>query len=311
MKVVRGISNARRKFKHPVLTIGMFDGVHLAHQRIIKEVIRQAKALKGTSIVLTFSPHPLKILASYTSVPSITSLKHRVDLLKELRVDICLLVDFNKEFSKMPAQDFVKDVLVKAIGVNCLILGEGFRFGREKKGTFSLLKKLSRIYGFKVCRVEAIKMNGKIISSSRIRKVIQGGKINQANRFLGRKFSILGKVKKGSARGRILGYPTANIAPFQEIIPLAGVYAVLVKVGGEVLPGVLNIGYRPTFHAKKKFPPTIEVHIFNFQKNIYGQTIEVFFIQRIRDEKKFISRQALLARIKKDELRVKEILKNQ
>lgn len=308
MKLIRGIKNLKQKFKNPVLTIGVFDGVHLAHQRIIREVVRQAEVLKGTSIVLTFTPHPFKTLQRDFASPLITSLEHRIDLFRRLNVDVCLLLDFNKEFSKTTAKNFVKHILVDAIGINYLIVGGGFRFGKNRAGTFSLLKRLSKSYGFKMCLASPIKVNEEIVSSSKIRTLIQRGRIKEARRFLGREFSIFGKVKRGDARGRILGYPTANLVPLQEIVPLAGVYAVFVRLGNRILPGILNIGCRPTFRPKGESSNTIEVHIFNFRNRIYGKTLEVFFIQRIRSEKKFVSHQALLARIKQDELRAKKIL---
>lgn len=311
MRLIRGFRNLKYKFKKPVLTIGMFDGVHLAHRRIIKEVVRQAKILKGTSIVLTFTAHPSKVLRKDADIALITSLKHRIELIRQLDVDVCLLLDFNREFSRMPAEDFVKDILVDRLGIYCLIIGEGFRFGRKKRGTFSLLKILSKRYGFKVKKINPIKINNRIISSSRIRMLIQKGKINEVNGLLGRKFSVFGKVTKGKARGRILGYPTANITPLQESVPCRGVYAVFVKIDNKILPGILNIGFRPTFSLKEKTIDTIEVHVFNIRKNLYRKTLEVFFIQRIRPEKRFTSHQALLARIKKDEFKAKKILQTQ
>ncbi len=339
MKLIGNIEGLKGKLKKPFLTIGMFDGVHLAHQSIIKEVVRKAKASEGTSIVLTFSLHPSKILKKWPTASLITSLAHRIDLIKRLGVDICLLLDFNKEFSRMPAKDFIKHILIDVIGINYLAVGQGFRFGKDRAGTYSLLRKFSKMHGFKLRRINSVKINGKIISSSRIRAFIQRGKINQAAGLLGRDFSILGKVTKGNARGRILGYPTANIAPLQEIVPLAGVYAVFVKLDNKIFPGILNIGKRPTFRqetsclaspdtqdfslrsfsgwesalsfpipSKKITSDTIEVHIFNFRKNIYGRKLEVFFIQRIRPEKKFSSREELVKQIKKDELKVKKNL---
>ena len=311
MKVIRGLNRLRPKFKKRVLTIGIFDGVHLGHQRIIKQVIRQAKNINGQSLVLTFDPHPVKIFAKMNAIPLITSLEHRIELLRYLGADVCLLLDFNKEFSRMPAKKFIKDILVDTLKVDYLIIGKGFGFGKNKKGTFSLLQEASKRYGFKVRRINLIKKDGQRISSSSIRRLIQSGKINEANKFLGRYFSVYGKVREGKARGRLLGYPTANIEPEQEALPLAGVYAALVRLDNQTLPGILNIGNRPTFRAKKGLANTIEVHIFNFHKHIYGRKLEISFIQRIRSEKKFASHQALLARIKQDEVIAKEMLKAQ
>lgn len=310
MDLIKGRKNLKKRFNKPVLTIGIFDGVHLAHQKIIQQVVRQARIIKGTSIVLTFYPHPLKVLRHKQSSPTITSLEHRIDLIRQLGADVCLLLNFNKEFAQMPAERFIKDILVDNIGIKYLIVGKGFCFGRKRSGSFSFLHRLSKIHGFKVRRINPIKVSAKTISSSRIRQLIQNGRITQANKFLGRNFSIYGVVKKGNSRGRILGYPTANICPEQEVLPLAGVYAVWVKLGGKIFPGILNIGIRPTFRAKHKAATVIEVHIFKFNNPIYGKRLEVFFVQRIRPEKRFPSRQALLARIKIDLSQAKKILKS-
>jgi riboflavin kinase/FMN adenylyltransferase len=309
MKLIKGLKGLRKKYKNVVLTIGMFDGVHRAHQNIIKQVIYQARKIKGTSMVLTFDPHPLKLLKGYTDVPLITSCAHRIELIRQLNVDVCILLDFNKQFSKISAKKFIQDILINTLRIKYLIIGRGFRFGRQREGTFSLLRSLSKNSNFTARRISPIKIRGKIISSSKIRSLIQKGRIEQANRFLGRSFSLLGKVKKGSAQGRILGYPTANIEPQEKLIPARGVYVVTVKIKSDILPGILNIGRRPTFWSKKRSSVTIEVHIFNFCKKIYGRNIEIFFVKRIRSEKKFVSHQALLAQIKKDERMAKSILK--
>ena len=310
MKLIRGIDKLQRKFKRPVLTVGMFDGVHLGHQRIIKKVVRRGRALKGTSVVLTFMSHPLRIFQSRPDVALICPLEHRLDLLRALGVNVCLLVDFNRRFSRITAQDFIKRIVAETLGVNCLIVGKGFRFGKDKKGDFALLRRLSKIYGLKARRVNPVRINGRIISSSTIRALIQKGKIGRANKMLGRHFSISGKVKPGSARGRLLGYPTANIEAEQEILPLSGVYAVFVKLEHRILPGILNIGCRPTFFNRSGSSNIIEAHIFNFRSKIYGKALEVFFVRRIRSERKFASRRALLAQIKKDEIKAKAILRS-
>lgn len=309
MKVIQDIEKFKQRFKNPVLTIGMFDGVHLAHQRIIKNVAQTAKTIKGTSLVLTFTPHPLKVLKKCGVIPLITTLEQRIDLIRQLNVDVCLLLDFNQRFSNIPAENFVKDILVDILKINYLIVGEKFSFGREKKGGLTLLKKLSKTHGFRMRRIQSIKAGGKIVSSSRIRALIQEGRVGEANKLLGRKFSIIGKVNRGNARGRILGYPTANVISEHEVIPSRGVYAVLVKINQQILPGISNIGWRPTFHFQKGCADAIEVHIFNFNKNIYNKPIEIFFIQRIRSEKKFLSPQALLAQIKKDERKATEVVR--
>jgi len=308
MKVIKGVSNLREKFTNPVLTMGIFDGVHLAHQKIIKAVLSQARLLKGTAIILTFNMHPLKVFRGHSAVPMITSLEDRINLIRQLGADVCIVLDFDKRFSRIPAQDFLKHTLIDTIGIKYLIVGQGFRFGRARRGSFALLERLSKIYGFRKRRINTLKIGGKTISSSNIRSLIRKGKIEEASRLLGRRFSIHGKVKRGSARGRLLGYPTANIAPPGELVPARGVYAVLVKLDNKIFPGILNIGTRPTFRAKKRsfqIIQIIEVHIFNFHKKIYNRNLKVFFIQRIRGEKKFASEQALLEQIKRDEFKAK------
>lgn len=311
MRLIKGIENLGQKFIRPVVAIGIFDGVHLAHQRIIQQVVRRAKSIKGTSLVITFNPHPASMFSGRGKpVALITSVGHRINLLRNLGVDIVLLLDFNKDFAGTGAADFAQRILIDKIGTSGLIVGKGFHFGRARSGTIVLLKKLLKPSDVKLEQINPIKKNGKIISSSKIRALIQKGRIKQANAFLGRRFSILGKVRAGRARGRLLGYPTANIAPEQEVIPERGVYAVWVKLHHQFFPGILNIGLRPTFATKGNSPDTIEVHIFNFRKKIYGRKLEIFFAQRIRPEKRFASIAKLLAQIRKDELRAKRILKS-
>ena len=310
MRVIRSIKGFAQEFKRPVLTMGIFDGVHLAHQKIIRETVRQARTLKGRSIVLTFKPHPLKNFKGLSASSMITSLERRISLIRRFNVDACLVLDFNKRFSQIRAQDFIKRFLVDAIGVNYVIIGEGFRFGRNRNGSFFLLKKLSKIYGFKTRQIKTLKLNGQIVSSSKIRSLIQKGKLKQANRFLGRNLSICGRIKKGSARGRILGYPTANMEPPKGLVPLNGVYAVFIRLNNQIFPGILNIGIRPTFSADGDCNNIIEAHIFDFCNQIYGKEMQVFFIQRIRSEKKFVSKEALLKQIRKDEIKAKKALRS-
>ncbi|MFC1699134.1 bifunctional riboflavin kinase/FAD synthetase [Candidatus Omnitrophota bacterium] len=309
MQLIQKISHLRKKFKNPVLTLGNFDGLHLAHQRIIKQVVRQAKQRAGTSVVVTFNPHPVKALEGLTATSLITTVGHKIDLIRYLGVDVCLLLDFNQQFSKTTAEDFIKDQLIKQIGMKYLIIGQGFRFGKNRRGDINLLRRLAKRYDFKLGLLKPVKINGRIISSSRIRSLIRKGRVAQVNRLLGRMFSISGRVNPGSARGRNLGFPTANIIPDQEIIPASGVYAVYIKLNQKVLPGVLNIGIRPTFSQGRNAPHFIEVHIFNFSNNIYRKKLEVFFVRRIRPEKRFNSHQALINQIKKDALTAKKILR--
>lgn len=309
MRVIKGISNIAKKFKDPAVALGVFDGMHLGHQRIIKRLICKAKALGSVSVVITFDPHPLKSFYENNVAPLITSLDHRIALIESLGADVCLVLNFDQRFARISAEEFIRHFLVRSIGVRHIVVGEGFRFGQKKQGTLSLLRRLGKEDGFSVEAVKPVRVNSCIISSSRIRMLIQKGKVKQANELLGRNFSIHGKVTKGCARGRLLGYPTANIQPEQEIVPAYGVYAAQVKLKNKTMPGILNVGCRPTFYHLRKFSPVIEVHIFNFRNTIYNQKLEVFFLARIRAERKFTSREALLRQIKKDEIKAKAILK--
>jgi riboflavin kinase/FMN adenylyltransferase len=309
MKVIKGFSNFPSNIKRPVVALGVFDGVHKGHQKIIREAIKKAKAINGTSVVLTFDPHPLKLLGRETSIGLITSLKHRVELIRSLKADICVIVNFNRYFSRISAQNFVRQILIDAMGISCLVIGRDFRFGKNKSGSLALLQKLSKEQGFTIKNVKPLRISRRAVSSSLIRKLITKGAINQANRLLGRNFSLSGEVTKGNARGRFLGFPTANIEPEQEIIPLQGVYAVRVKIERKMYNGVLNIGRRPTFDFEKKRHPVIEVHISSFSKNIYGKKLEIFFVKRIRPERKFPNHEALKKQIKRDELAALRILK--
>jgi len=297
MKVIYGI-NKIKKFKRPVVALGVFDGVHLGHRRILEEAVCKARLIKGTSIVITFWPHP-------QGEESLYSLEHRLRLLKELSIDICIVIKFSKAFSRISAQDFVKDILVEKIGVQYVYVGKNFRFGRFAKGDWRLLKNLSDVYNFKLRIFDVIKIAHHAISSTYIRRLITNGDLGRAQKLLTRPVSVLGTVIKGVSLGHRLGFPTANINPHHEVIPPQGVYAVRIIFNREEFNGVCYIGTRPTFTAQYIIHNTqslnnIEVYIFNFNKNIYGRYLEIQFIKKIRNERKFNNSSALAAQIKKD-----------
>ncbi len=317
MKIIRGIDKIKRPFKKAVVTIGIFDGVHIGHQFVLKKIIRRAEKLKGKSVVVTFNPHPLKILNPQTSPALLTSLSHRIDLIARLGVDVCLVVNFTKRFCSLSPEDFIRKILVEKVGTQEIFIGNNFRFGCNEQGDVELLRKMGKNFGFKVncikpvrCSlskgVSTLKADRKIISSTQIRLLIEQGKIEEAARFLGRAVSILGTVIKGETRGRRVGYPTANIDPHQEAIPPDGVYAVEVRLKRRKRFGLLNIGTQPTFSFSRK-KPVIEVHIFNFKQNIYAKDLEISFIKKLRREKKFLSAQQLAEQIKKDCHKAKQL----
>lgn len=299
MKVIYGI-NKIKKFKKPVLAMGVFDGVHLGHREILEAAVETARKIKGTSIALTFWPHPQKQESLY-------SLEHRLRLISELGIDSCIVINFNRNFSEIKAEDFIRNVLVDKICVEYVYVGNDFKFGKNIKGDLKLLEHLGRIYNFKAKGFRIIKSQGKPVSSTLIRGLVKKGEIVKAQGFLDRPVSILGTVVRGTSLGRILGFPTANINPHHEVIPATGIYAVRVVVGKNKLIGVCYIGTKPTVVVANK-RINIEVHILNFHKNIYGKYLEIQFVEKIRPDEKFSSLALLTLQIKKDVASAKKIL---
>lgn len=300
MKMAYDIKNL--KIKQPtVATIGIFDGIHRGHKKILKLLKERAKNIKAKSCVLTFDPHPSKILHPHKTPPMLISTKHKLRLLAAEGIDIAVLINFTKNFAAIKPIHFVKELLVERMNVKALLVGGNFLFGSKKIGTVKNLKRLGQRFGFKVYAIPPLKASGRIISSTLIRRLIMSGKLNKAKNLLGRDISILGTVTKGTKRGRILGFPTANLDLHHEAIPPSGVYIVKVKLSNRKYRGILNIGFRPTFgRVKYEAEPTTEVHIFNFNKSIYGKDMEVVFLKRIRSEERFKDHERLLSRIKKD-----------
>jgi riboflavin kinase/FMN adenylyltransferase len=280
-----------KKILYPAaVTIGIFDGVHKGHQAILKRLTEEAKKARLKSVVITFDPHPAKVLNQAVKIPFLISLEHRIKLIKKMGVDTCFIVKFTKEFSRLSPEDFIKEILIDKFGLKVLVAGENFLFGAKERGSLQLLKSLGKKYGFKECGVRPLKMYGDFISSTRIRKAVEKGDLDSASKMLGRPVTILGTVVRGKKVGREIGFPTANIDPHHESIPPSGVYSVDVKLDGRPYRGILNISRRKV----------IEAHIFNFNRNIYGGSIEVIFKKKIRDEKKFKSLEALKRQIHKD-----------
>ena len=302
MKVIFGLKRFS-KVSRPVVTLGVFDGLHRGHLKIINHAVSTARLIKGKSVVVTFYPHP-------QSQKSIYSLKHRIRLLKELGVDVCVIIKFNRAFSRMSAAQFVEGVLVEKIRPSYIFVGENFTFGRGALGDAGLLKKYSSTYDFKL-KVFASKRSGQAaISSTVIRGLISRGDIARASKLLGRRVSVLGKVVGGSGIGKSLGFPTANILPHHEVLPPPGIYAARVNLNNRVLGGACYIGSKPTFKKRgtHRGEPHIEVYIFDFHRNIYGKSLEVEFIRKIREDKKFSSRESLVNRIRKDVFLARKIL---
>ncbi|KPK39863.1 MAG: hypothetical protein AMJ78_07815 [Omnitrophica WOR_2 bacterium SM23_29] len=305
MKVIYGLENFKELPKKIVVAIGIFDGVHLGHKSIIESAIKRAKTLKGKSAVITFKPHPLKVLQPNKPIPLLMSTTHRIRLIDRLGVDLCLVLKFNKRLSNLSPRHFINKILIDKFKASEICVGSDFIFGKNGSGNVNLLKKFGRRYGFKVSVIPMVRIGGRTVSSTLIRNLVMKGRFKEASRMLGRPVTIFGTVVKGAHRGKILGYPTANIDPHHEAIPPSGVYAVRVRLKKKRYGGALFIGKRRTFGESE---PVIEAHIFSFSSLIYGEHIEVEFVKKLREAKKFPSHQELVEQIKKDDIAIRKIL---
>ena len=291
------------------LTLGIFDGVHLGHQKIIRRVIERAGQIGGKSCVVTFDPHPREVLVPETAPDLLTATQKKARLIEALGVDALCLIRFTQEFAEIEAREFVKDFLIDALRMKVIIEGYDWRFGKGRKGDVRLLQKMSEEDGFEVEQMSGVELDGQVVSSTRIRELVLRGDLEAAARCLGRRYSITGDIVEGSRLGREMGFPTANIEPHHEAVPPNGIYAVWADVAGTRKPGTLNIGYRPT--VSKEMKRTVEVHIMDFYRDIYNEEIEITFIEKLRNEQKFPSIDALSAQIKKDVEKARDILVEQ
>jgi riboflavin kinase/FMN adenylyltransferase len=305
MLLITELKNIRKKFDNSILTLGNFDGLHLGHQELVKMIIRRAREAGALSMVVTFRPHPLKILAPEKCPPLISIYEEKIKLFERLGIDVLVKIPFTLEFSAMSPEDFVRDVLCGTLGAKEIFVGYNYRFGRGREGDTQKLRSLGKKYGFAVREIEQIEIDGEVISSTKIRTLLRDGEVEHAAKLLGRTYAITGIVVRGDGRGKGLGFPTANIAPKHSIIPADGVYAVRLFVRERVYNGIANIGMRPTFNKKVL---AIEVHVFDFNEDIYGEDISLYFIKKIRDEKKFKSPEALASQIRSDIEVAKEVL---
>ena len=299
MKVFTDSSDFIKKNKYAI-TVGSFDGLHVGHIKIIDELLNAAKAINGQSVLLTFDPHPRQVLSKDFDFKILTTLNEKESLLEKAGVDNLIVQKFTKEFSQMTSDEFIKKILVDDIGASHIVVGHDHKFGKDRLGDAEKLKELGRKYNFGVTSVPAEKIDGQILSSTKIREALFNGDIDSANMFLGRNYSFGGTVVKGAQRGRTLGFPTANIklSDPRKAIPKKGVYAVTCKCQDKMEKGIMNIGMRPTFGDINEL--VIEVNLFNFSKDIYGEEIFIDFIKRMRDERKFDSKEDLIHQIELD-----------
>ena len=295
----------KKIIKNSIIAIGNFDGVHRGHQEIFKLGKKIAKKNKTKFGVVTFSPLPSEFFQKQKNNNRITRDDIKIDLLKKNKVNFVFVCNFNKKFSNISAEQFIKDTIVKKLNATYVLVGKNFRFGHKRKGSVSLLKKYGKIYNYKVLDLKLSKQNKVKISSTRIRSAIEQGNLELATKLLGRNWSIKEKVVPGRKIGRSLGFRTANIEIKNNINPKTGVYAVRALVNNKKYAGVANFGVAPTFSRNKM---VLEINLFKKIPPFYGKTVEVFFIKRIRDEKKFKNRILLISQIKKDITKAKQIL---
>jgi len=300
VETIFGIDHLARRLVNPVVTLGNFDGIHLGHQKIFERVKAEASRIGGESVVITFEPHPLKVLSPHPCPPLLTPLRKKILLFEQLGMDVVLCIEFTKMFSEISPFDFVKNILVDRVGAHKVIVGFNFHFGKNKKGNPQILRQIAGQFTLQVEIIDSLIIEGTTVSSSKIRELIKNGQVEKASKLLGRHYSILGKVIEGAKRGRLLGFPTANLETSTELTPLPGVYAVEVLWNGQSFKGVADVGCNPTFQTEGGAKISTEVYILDFNENIYGEEIQIDFVRRIRDEARFDSVAQLIVQIQKD-----------
>ena len=286
-----------RAYPKPVLALGNFDGVHLGHQAIFQHVVTRAREVDGTSMVFTFEPHPLQVLAPEKAPPLLTTYAQKIRLIAALGIAVGLRVPFTEQFARQEPIEFVREVLWRHLGIHEVVVGHDFRFGHRRAGTVDFLQAQAAPFGYRVTVIPAIMQEDTVVSSSNIRRLLLQGQVEQAARLLGRHYAIEGPVVEGFRRGRHLGFPTANVRPMNAIVPHKGVYTVRVEWENRLYPGVANVGYNPTFGNQAL---SVEAHLFDVDADLYGATVRVEFLHRIRDERKFASVEELAAQIASD-----------
>ncbi|CAM3812435.1 Riboflavin biosynthesis protein RibF [Vibrio aerogenes CECT 7868] len=298
MELIRGIHNLRTQPYGCVLTIGNFDGVHLGHQHVLRLVTEKAKSLKISSVVMTFEPQPLEVFAKENAPARLTRLRDKYVQLSKLAIDRLLCVNFNEQFAQIEPESFIHDLLVKRLGVKFLVVGDDFCFGKARRGDFDMLKQAGKKFGFDVVSSHSFCLDELRVSSTAIRDALAQNNLQAAREMLGRNYSISGRVSHGRKLGRTIGFPTANIPLKRCVSPVSGVYVVQVKgVSGKVVSGIANIGQRPTVNGVRQ---QLEVHLFDYQGDLYGKQLEVALLHKIRDEFKFASFEALKQQIESD-----------
>src|SRR5215470_4216475 len=308
MKIFHGTENANI-LRPTVLTLGVFDGLHLGHQKIMQTVVERAKAVNAVATALTFDPHPRAVLHPESAPPLLQTLDQRLANFEVLGLEQAIVIHFDREFASQPAEQFLHEIVHDRLHAQEVYLGRGFAFGKNRGGNIDLLRGMSRELGFDADEVDEVRLRGHRISSSRIREHLAEGRINLARRMLGRPYGVEGVIIRGDRRGHQIGFPTANLHPHNRVIPRFGVYATATLVDGVWRRSITNIGVRPTF--KTDVEPSIESHIFDLDRDLYGDVLRVRFLHRIRDERKFSGIDELKDQIKKDVFRAQNYFRHQ
>ena len=297
MKIFHGTENANI-LRPTVLTLGVFDGLHLGHQKIMETVAERAKIVDAIPTAITFDPHPRAVLHPENSPPLLQTLDQRLANFEVLGIEQAIVIRFNKEFAGQDAEKFIREIIHDRLQAKEIYLGHGFAFGKNRGGNIELLKKMSEELGFHADEVEEVRLRGHRISSSRIRQLLKEGKVNLVRRMLGRPYGVEGVIIRGDRRGHTIGFPTANLKPHNRVIPKYGVYATATLIDGNWKKSITNVGVRPTL--KMTAEPSIESYIFDFDGDLYGDVLRVRFLHRIRDERKFSGIEELKSQIQKD-----------
>ena len=309
MKVFLSLSELAQVPTPLCVAIGVFDGVHLGHQSLIRRAMTEAEKMQGSAVVLTFHPHPARVLRPASAPHLLTSTPHKIRLIAELGCRYLLQLRFDEAFAAQPPEIFIETLVRSTTALRMICVGHNWAFGKGRAGNVALLSALGETFGFETVEIEPVEIAGELVSSTRIRKAVETGDFETARRFLGRDYTILGTIQRGAGRGRGIGFPTANLSAHNERFPPDGVYAVRVLIDSQSLDGVANVGVRPT--VGNALDRVLEVHIFDFSEDRYGHDLEVKFERFLRPEKKFSSIEELRAQIARDAEIAREILSSQ
>ncbi|MFI5236392.1 MAG: bifunctional riboflavin kinase/FAD synthetase [Ignavibacteriales bacterium] len=310
MRIIKDLAEII-KDQNSVITLGTFDGLHLGHQQIIETVVQKAHQISGRSFLITFDPHPRKVIPGRNDVKILSTLDEKIAILEKLEMQNLFVINFTTEFSKQSPEEFVEKYLVHGIGLREVVIGYDHHFGKSRDGNFELLQELGSKFNFAVTLIPEYSIDDETVSSTKIRNALLSGDVQKAGKMLGRNYKFEGKIIRGDGRGKKLGFPTANLSIDNEdkLIPAKGIYAAECEVESEKHFGLLSLGSRPTFHKNGEVIP--EFYIFDFDEDIYDQVIQVNLVEKIRDEEKFNSVDELIIRMKKDEEAGRKILRKQ